>query len=150
MSDLFPDDPTRTPQGLAGIDFPILLFDGDCGFCNAGVQWTAPRDRTQTIHYAPLSSPLGEILLEDHGLHRDRPDSIVFIQGGTASLRSEAAVELGWNLTFPWWFFTIFLWLIPRFLRDLGYDFVAANRHRILQKDSCAVPDPRWKDRILG
>ena len=143
------EDPTRTPKGLAGIDFPILLYDGTCGFCSWNVQFAAPRDTTESVHFAPLQSDLGQYLLREQGLEGQEDSSVVLIEDGKSYQRSAAALKVAGKLRFPLWLAGVF-WLVPGFLRDAVYDLIAANRHRLMGGgDVCMVPDPRWSDRVL-
>jgi predicted DCC family thiol-disulfide oxidoreductase YuxK len=142
-------DPTRTDRGLAGIDFPVLLYDGSCGFCNWNVQFAAPRDTTEALHFAPLQSDLGQYLLREQGLEGQEDSSVVLIEEGRAYQRSSAALMVAGKLRFPVWLLSFF-WIVPRFLRDAVYDLVATNRHRLMGgEDVCLVPDPRWADRVI-
>lgn len=143
------DDPTRTPRGLAGIDFPVLLYDGTCGFCSWNVQFAAPRDRTENLHYAPLQSELGQYLIREQGLEGQEDSSVILVEGGQAYQRSAAALKVAAKLRFPFWLLSVF-WIVPRFLRDAVYDLVAANRHNLAGgAEVCMVPDPRWADRVI-
>jgi len=41
--------------------------------------------------------------------------------------------------------------IIPRFLRDWLYEFIAANRYRWFgKKESCMIPSPDLKQRFLN
>lgn len=142
------EDPTRTPEGLAGLDFPVVLFDGSCGFCNASVRWVIERDGAERLHFAPQESPMGRFLLEEQGLDPEELESLVLIQEGRASLRSTAALEIAAHLDRPWCWARFLLW-VPRFLRDLAYDLVARNRYRIAgQAEVCQRPEPGWARRF--
>ncbi len=42
-----------------GDDGPILLYDGDCGVCNAAVWFIIDRDPGARFRFAPLASARG-------------------------------------------------------------------------------------------
>jgi predicted DCC family thiol-disulfide oxidoreductase YuxK len=108
---------------------PIVLFDGECAYCNGWVRWIAERDRKKTFQFVPLISAEGSSLLHQYGVPA-AIDSIVLIEKGKAWFRSDAAWRIlgalpGHGLN-SW-----LLRLIPRSLRDKGYDLIARNRHRL-------------------
>ncbi|MCW3076785.1 MAG: Thiol-disulfide oxidoreductase, partial [Bacteroidetes bacterium] len=41
---------------------PILLFDGECGFCNKSVQFFLKREKNKTMHFVPLQSETGKAI----------------------------------------------------------------------------------------
>ena len=43
---------------------PIVLYDGDCGFCNRSVAFVVKRDKTKTIHFAAIQSEFTKDLFE--------------------------------------------------------------------------------------
>lgn len=117
----------------------IILFDGDCAFCNGWVKWIVKRDRSKRFRFVPLVSEEGLTLRKEHGVP-ETLDSIVLVLGDTAFTRSDAAWRVLREL--PNWGFAAFLFrLIPRPLRNWGYDLVARNRHRLGMKDSCELPE---------
>lgn len=119
----------------------IILFDGDCAFCNGWVKWIMKRDPRRRFRFLPLASEEGVTLRERFGVPRDI-DSIVLLQGDHAFIRSDAAWRVltalpghglsGWLLR-----------IVPRFLRNAAYDLVARNRHRLGMKDACELPQHR-------
>jgi predicted DCC family thiol-disulfide oxidoreductase YuxK len=61
-----------------------------------------------------------------------------------ASLLAIAALGGGWRLV-------LLARLIPKFLRDPAYRFVARRRYRWFgRSDTCRAPDPRWAERFLA
>jgi len=129
-------------------DPPILLFDGECGFCQGSVRFVAKRDVRGEIRFLPLASPAGQALLSASGV--DNPgDTIVLLAGGQVHLRSSAVVALLERL--PGWrpAARLLRW-VPTPLRDAGYRGVAAVRRRLLPPPSaCPLPDPEVAARIL-
>jgi predicted DCC family thiol-disulfide oxidoreductase YuxK len=116
----------------------LVLFDGDCAYCNGWVNWIRKRDKAGRFRFAPLDSPEGLVLREQHAIP-DTVDSIVLVEGAAAYTRSDAAwrVLKGLRGFGP---AAILLRMVPRPLRNWGYDLVARNRHRLGMKDTCELP----------
>jgi predicted DCC family thiol-disulfide oxidoreductase YuxK len=130
---------------------PIVLFDGVCNLCNGAVQFIVDHDRTQRLRFASLQSDKGRALLQAHGvpIPEGDPDTMIMLEGGIARSRSTAAVHIARHLTFPWRLAWVFV-IIPAFLRDLVYRFVAANRYRVFGKSNeCRVPTPELRARMV-
>ncbi len=128
---------------------PVLLFDGVCNLCNASVQWILLHDRRGIFRFAALQSETGQALLRQFGLNQEKFDSVVLVQGGRIFLRSDAPLEIvrrlggAWPLLFG-------LKIIPRFLRDAVYNWIARNRYRWFgRQEACMLPRPEWKTRFL-
>ena len=45
---------------------PIVLFDGDCHFCDSSVQFIIKHDHKGIYYFAPLQSKRAKVLLEKH------------------------------------------------------------------------------------
>jgi predicted DCC family thiol-disulfide oxidoreductase YuxK len=133
------------------VDGPILLFDGVCNLCNAVVQFVVARDRKHAFRFAALQSEAGHRLLREHGVEvpGGDPDSVVLIEGGRAYVESTAALRAARHLAFPW--FLLWPWLVvPRFVRDPIYRWIARNRYRWFgKKDQCMIPTPELRARFL-
>jgi predicted DCC family thiol-disulfide oxidoreductase YuxK len=140
----------RRAAGKEGdVTGPIVLFDGVCRFCNAGVNFIIDHDRRARVRLAALQSERGQELLARFGLRRDRLDSIVLVEGRRFWTRSTAALRIARLLDGPWPVLAVFL-LVPAFLRDWAYDLLAANRYRWFGRlDACRVPTPELRRRFL-
>lgn len=76
-------------------------------------------------------------------------DSVVFVDAGRAHTRSDAVIELGRYVGWPWRALRA-LRVIPRPLRDWGYDLVARARYRTFGRyDACPLPPPEARARFL-
>ena len=116
----------------------IILFDGDCAFCNGWVNWIRKRDERDLFTYAPLASEEGQRLRAMHAIPAST-DSVVLVEAGHAFLKSNAAGRILRSLPGYRLAGTMLLW-VPRVLRDPVYDLVARNRHRLGMKDQCELP----------
>ena len=128
---------------------PILLFDGHCNFCNAWVRLIVNRDNTKKILFAPLQSPVGRKMLEEHQIDVNYADSLVFFEEEGFSLSSTAALRIfsylnGWERHLQ------LLAIIPRPLRDTFYHFIAKSRYKWFgRSEQCMIPTPELRERFL-
>ncbi len=135
-------------ERLAG--HPLLLFDGVCNFCHAGVQFIIARDPEAHFRFASLQSDFSRELIRHHGLPEDITTVVLVEPDGRVSMRSTAALRVAMKLGGLWPLFGALL-VVPAFLRDPLYELVARNRYRWFgKKESCPLPDPAQADRFLG
>jgi predicted DCC family thiol-disulfide oxidoreductase YuxK len=129
--------------------YPIILFDGVCNFCNGAINFILRQDKQGVFRFAPLQSEKGQQLLRQYGLPQHSFDSVILIDEGKVYKSSSAGLRLYNKL--PWyWKWTQFFWIVPRFVRDAVYDAIARNRYRWFgKKDQCMVPTPEIKSRFL-
>ncbi|MEM8875546.1 MAG: thiol-disulfide oxidoreductase DCC family protein [Planctomycetota bacterium] len=129
---------------------PILLYDGECGFCDRTVRWVLARDPDGRVKFAALQGEKGGQLLEEHDLPRDYFDSLVLIDDGGVWLKSDGALRLAKHLPRPWRWAWAFRY-VPRFLRDLAYDGFAKVRYRVFGKvEACKLPTEQQRLRFLA
>ncbi len=128
----------------------IILFDGVCNLCNASVQFILKRDSKAHFRFASLQSEFGKQQLLLYEIDASKCDSVIYIYKDRAFIKSTAALQIakklggGWPLLYG-------LIIIPRFIRDWVYGFIAKNRYRWFgKKDSCMIPSPELKSRFLG
>ena len=130
-------------------DEHILLFDGVCNLCNAAVQWVLLRDKSDKFRFASLQSEKGQELMQPFGLNTDQIDSVILISGEKVFIESDAALHIARLLGFPWNLAVVFF-IVPRFIRNSVYRWIARNRYRWYGKrDECMLPRPEWKHRFL-
>ena len=128
---------------------PIILFDGVCNFCNAGVSFIIRQDKKNIFRFAALQSKAGQQLLEKYNLPQKKFDSFILIDKGKAYYRSTAGFKIYGKL--PWyWKWTQIFWIVPKFIRDGVYDFIARNRYKWFgRKEECMIPTPDVRNRFL-
>ncbi len=130
-------------------ELPVILFDGVCNFCNKTINFIIGQDKNKVFRFAPLQSEVAQRLLEKYDLPKANLDSFILIDNGKAYKSSTAGLKLYKKL--PWyWKWTQIFWIVPRFLRDAVYNFIAKNRYKWFgKKEKCMVPTPELRDRFL-
>lgn len=128
---------------------PVILFDGVCNYCNFMVNFAIRHDKKARLQFAPLQSDTGKALFQQYQLPPDT-DSVVFIDQGKALLHSDAALGIARYLDWPARILYGFI-IIPRFIRNPFYKWIAKNRYRFFgKKETCMIPTPDVKSRFLG
>jgi predicted DCC family thiol-disulfide oxidoreductase YuxK len=130
-------------------DNPIILFDGVCNLCNAFVDFIILRNTTGVYRFASLQSDLGQEKIMNCRTMEAEMDSVVLIEGEKCYFKSSAALRIARRLRFPWGLFYGFM-IVPRFLRDGIYDFIANSRYQWFGKrHTCRLPTPEERSRFL-
>ena len=127
----------------------IILFDGVCNLCDSSVQYIIKRDEKDIFRFTSLQSQLGQEIQQYLGIIDRKIDSIVlYIPNQAYYYKSGAVLEIAKDLPFFNWL-SIFK-IIPSWLRDSVYDYVAKNRYKWYGKqESCMIPSPELKAKFL-
>lgn len=134
---------------MASSPAPIILFDGDCVLCSANAQFVLRHDRRGHFMLAAMQGEAGAALCRAQGVDLQAPDSILVIEGERVWRDSEAVLRICAGLGFPWRLLAA-LRLVPSFLRDPAYRWVARHRYRLFgRRETCWVAPPEYRDRIL-
>jgi predicted DCC family thiol-disulfide oxidoreductase YuxK len=114
------------------------------------VQFIIKHDKRNTFLFAPLQSSFGQQQLKNTKLPVDEFQTIVLLKNNRVFQRSNAALEIAKDLSGMWPAMYV-LKIIPRFVRDVVYNFISKNRYRIFGRtESCMIPDPNLKTKFLA
>ncbi len=137
-------------MGAPGAVEPVILFDGVCNLCNSSVLFIIQRDPKAKFRFASLQSDFGKAQMLRFGLNDSELNSVLLIKEEILYQKSNAALEIARNLTGGWPMLYAFK-IIPAFLRDWVYNWIAQNRYRWFgKKDACMIPTPELKSRFVG
>ena len=124
----------------------IIFFDGTCNLCNGAVKHIIKYDHHHVFKFASLQSDFAQAHLR---AYPTLPDSIVLWHEGDISTKSTAALRIAKILGGAHSLLVIGF-LLPQFMRDWMYDYIAKNRYRWFgQKDQCVVPNKELQARFL-
>ncbi|QNE40109.1 thiol-disulfide oxidoreductase DCC family protein [Hymenobacter sp. NBH84] len=128
----------------------VILFDGVCNLCNGFVQFVIARDAQARFQFASLQSEVGQTLLAAHGIVVvATPESVVLVEDGRAYTHSQAVLRILRQL--PGWRWVYAFRIVPRWLRDAAYRWVARHRYQWFgqQEEACWLPTPALQARFL-
>lgn len=124
----------------------IIYFDGVCGLCNAFVDFVMRHDSSNVFQFATLQGVHGQELKKQNF---PETDSVILFHDGVLYTESGAALMTLKLMGFPWNISYILI-IVPRFLRDGIYRFIAKNRYRWFGKrTNCRLPTPAEKQKFL-
>jgi predicted DCC family thiol-disulfide oxidoreductase YuxK len=104
------------------------------------VDFLVRHDRRRVLRFASLQGNTARELLGPGA--GENLSSVVFYQNGSISTESLAVIRILSRLGGPWGLLSL-LRVIPSFLRDPIYGFVARNRYRWFGKrETCRLPSP--------
>ena len=129
----------------------VLYYDGNCAMCHGFVRFLLAEERSGTLRYGPLQGGhFRESVPES--VRAGLPESLILrMNDGALHARSAAVIEIMRNLGGWWSVVSNFLRLVPRPLRDAGYDMVGALRYRIFGRapEACPLIMPQLRRRMV-
>ena len=128
----------------------IILFDGVCNLCNNSVQFVIRHDTKSQFLFGSFQGETGQTYLQQFNLPSGHFNSFMLLEDdklyteSTAALRVCKHLDRGWKLLYG------FI-IVPKFIRDAVYRFVAKNRYKWFgKKEACWVPTPALKEKFLN
>lgn len=131
----------------------LILFDGVCAVCDAGMTWIMDHDPEGLFAYAALQGDTAAAILARHPELPAQLDSIVYVDRTsgteTVSWYSDAVFDIAEVVPGPYRWLALFRW-VPRFLRDGAYRAFARIRYRVFGTiDHCRMPSESEAARML-
>ncbi|OEK08664.1 thiol-disulfide oxidoreductase [Flavivirga aquatica] len=129
----------------------LILFDGVCNLCNSSINYVIKHDKKNIFMFAPLQSKAGKEIIDTYHIDTQKTDSILLYtpEKGIA-YKSTAALKVANHLGFPLNLMGIFF-IVPAFIRNWVYDFIAKNRYKWYgKKETCMIPTPELKSKFLN
>lgn len=135
-----------TPTGSPS---PLVLIDGVCLMCQGATKFIIQHDPARKFFFASLQSEMGKKVLAKGGLPTDAMNTIVLVENDMYYTKSTAVLRIARHLKFPWSLLNTFI-IVPKFMRDPVYQFIAKHRYRWFGKsDHCMIPSPKDRERFL-
>ena len=130
-------------------DKSIILFDGVCNLCNSSVNFIIKNDKKQTFLFTSLQSDAAKEILLQFSSRKIDFKSILLIKNGIIYDKSTAVLLITKQLS-NYYKFLYGLIIIPAFMRDFVYNFIAKHRYNWFGKEeACMIPSASLKNRFL-
>ncbi len=128
---------------------PLLLFDGECGFCNKSIQFYLQREKRPHLKFISLQSPTAKQLTDYFEIDTTKTDSVILIRGNQAFIKSCAALRVTTYMKGLWPALMVFI-IIPPFIRNGVYDWIAKRRMKWFGRiEHCALLKQEDRKRFI-
>ena len=134
---------------MTAADRPVVVFDALCPLCSANARFILRQDRRARFRLASMQGEAGAALYRRFGLDPADPETLILVEGDRLRRDSDAVLAICAALGWPWKLAGLAR-LVPAFLRDPVYRWIARHRYRLFgRRETCWLPDPALKDRFL-
>ena len=126
------------------IDKKIILIDSECLACDNFSQWVFKHDKKKQYYFGSLQ------LNTTHYPTSRQLSTIQYHYKNQTFTMSSAIVKILWGLGGTKKILALLLWLIPIFIRDLGY--IVFSRYRYLlfgKKTFCKLPSKEFQRQTI-
>lgn len=117
-----------------------IFYDGACGVCHRFVRFVLSEDRLSEIRFAPLGEAAFTQRLPTYVLTAPYDSLVLLTEDGQTLTSSSAVVHILGRLGGLWRVVSELVNIIPKSVRDLGYQWVAANRQHVFSAPTGACP----------
>lgn len=127
----------------------IVFFDGVCNLCNSSIDFIIRNDANNRFLVGALQDELSKQILSEYDVDPNYLDSLVLLEDNQIFYKSTAALKIAKNLSGITPLLYPFI-VLPKFLRDPVYDWIARNRYKWFgKKSTCRLPTPEEKSKFL-
>jgi len=105
-----------------------LIYDGNCKLCNQAVRFLKSGTTESGMTFFPAESKDSESLLLQHNIPGNLTNKTVILLADQKMYVKSTAIIKALQNKGGWWKLSGLLRIIPAFIRDAIYDFIARNR----------------------
>ncbi len=139
----------KVAGGVETSTTPLLVYDGECGFCARSVQFILRHEHRNDLRFIPRASELGKDLRRR--FHLENVESMLWIADSKAAIESSAVLSAAKYVGGVWSALATIGWLVPAPVRNWAYRLIARNRRRLAASAPvCLVPTVEQRARFLS
>lgn len=125
----------------------VVFFDGVCNLCQYSVRYLLKHDKKKVLKFASIQGQYAKKILSAE--HLKNLESLFFYNKKILYKKSDAVLQLC-KILGSWHKLFLVGYILPRFVRNGLYSFVAKNRYRWFGKQQqCMLPTEDLKSRFL-
>jgi predicted DCC family thiol-disulfide oxidoreductase YuxK len=125
----------------------IIIFDGNCSFCNKTIMFIARNDKNNRFKFTSSLSNFGIKLLLKHKINSLEKSTIILVEN-EIYIKSVAIRKILLKIPF-YKMISYLMFLFPRILSDYVYDFISKNRKLIIKNDICEIPNVEIRKKFI-
>ncbi|HEX2393942.1 MAG TPA: DCC1-like thiol-disulfide oxidoreductase family protein [Bacteroidales bacterium] len=107
---------------------PVLIYDSECRLCNSAVKFLKSEKAPEGFSFVSSSDSAATPLLDRHRIKKSTTDKTVILIDGNRIFTKSAAIIKALQRKGHIWRLAGVFFIIPSFLRDFVYDWIAGRR----------------------
>jgi len=130
------------------LNSPIVFIDDECIFCNFWGNFIIKKDKSKSIYISSAKSDLFKKFSNRDPNLPDTKETIILIFNGKHYSKSSAVIKIA-TIMKSWHRIIIIGYLIPKYVRNKLYDFIAKRRKAIMKND-CEIVELKSRERFIN
>jgi predicted DCC family thiol-disulfide oxidoreductase YuxK len=129
--------------------YSYIIYDGDCGFCNKTVMFTANNDKKNNFKFVSSLSEFGTKLLLKHNMKGLEKTTIILVENELEIYIKSVAIRKILLKIPSYKMIGYLMFLFPKALSNYVYNFISKNRKMIIKNDICEIPNPEIRKKFI-
>ncbi|WP_404936323.1 thiol-disulfide oxidoreductase DCC family protein [Pseudoalteromonas sp. SR41-4] len=122
---------------------------GSVSICNAWCNFIIKHDKKLCFKLCSVQSLKGQAILTHFGYPTANFKTMIYVENNQCVTKSDGVINVVSQLGWPWPLANI-LRIIPKRIRNWGYDAIALNRYRLFGKyNYCVIPSHEYDHHYL-
>lgn len=137
----------RQLQNLTAMDKNLILYDGECGFCNKTILFLAEKDIHNHFIFVSNVSRLGQEFLQKNNLIETTKTTIILVEQNHHFTKGKAIKMISKKLAIH----PVLQFLVrntPIIALNFFYTIIAKNR-LALTNNNCRIPSPEIRSKFI-
>ena len=127
----------------------LIIYDGDCGFCDRFIRFVASRDKYDTFRFMSNTCTVAKELLQEHSIDPGIvAETIVVIEDHQNYVKGAAILRIFKNLP-GFRLYYVLLRGMNHSLLDVGYALFSRVRRRIIKQNACSLPSLELRRKFI-
>ena len=131
------------------IKHSILIYDGDCGFCNKTIMFVARNDKNNSFKFISSLSEFGTKLLLKYKIKGLEKATIILVENESEVYIKSTAIRKVLLKIPSYKIFGYLMFLFPKKLSDYVYDLISKNRKLIIKYNICEIPTAEIQKKFI-
>jgi len=120
----------------------IIIYDGECGFCNRFILFIAKNDTENTFKFTPNDSNLAKSIFSKKNINTKFSEETIFLRTEKTIYTKGKAIKEIFKRIPKYKYLYFLLMFANRHIIDLGYTSFSRIRKKI-QPNNCEIPSKK-------
>ena len=127
----------------------LIIYDGNCGFCNKTVMFVVKNDVNNCFKFVSNSSDFGKDLLQKFQILGVEQSTIILVENESKIYTKSVGIKKVLLKIPHYKMIGYLMFLFPKRLSDYIYDLISKNRKLIIKNSTCEIPNSEIRKKFI-